>query len=93
MVKPKLVAGNAVKGKAYFAKYACAGCHSLDDTKLVGPSLEGLASRADLMSMRQSILKPAAVVVEGYEASMPSFAGVLSDQELEDVLAYLGTLK
>ena len=45
------------------------------------------------MSMRQSILKPAAVVVEGYEASMPSFAGVLSDQELEDVLAYLGTLK
>lgn len=93
VVKPKLVAGNAVKGKAHFAKYACAGCHSLDDTKLVGPSLEGLASRADLMSMRQSILKPAAVVVEGYEASMPSFAGVLSDQELEDVLAYLGTLK
>lgn len=92
-VKSELVAGNAVTGKKLFTKYACAGCHALDDTKLVGPSLQGLASRADLINMRQSILEPAAVVVEGYEASMPSFAGVLSDQELEDVLAYLGTLK
>ncbi|MGJ8698128.1 MAG: DUF6797 domain-containing protein [Verrucomicrobiaceae bacterium] len=86
-------AGNAARGKDYFAKYACAGCHSLDETKLVGPSLKGLAMRANEAVMKESILDPNAVITKGYAAAMPSFAGVLTEQELADLLAYLGTLK
>lgn len=88
-----LEAGNVKRGETYFAKYACAGCHSIDETKLVGPSLKGLASRADEAAMRQSILDPNAMITEGFPAAMPSFAGVLTEQELVDLLAYLETLR
>ena len=90
--KPVLKAGDATKGKALFTTYACAGCHALDQTKLVGPSLKGIATRADEASLRESILDPTSVITEGFEASMPSFAGVLSEQQLADLIAYLQTL-
>ena len=85
--------GDPDRGKLYFTNFACAGCHSLDDTPLVGPSLLGIASRADGAFIKQSILEPNAVVTEGYPAAMPSFSGVLSAQELTDLLAYLKTLE
>lgn len=88
-----LDAGDVKRGAAYFTKYACAGCHALDDTKLVGPSLKGLASRSDEAEVKQSILDPNAMITEGFPAAMPSFAGVLTEQELADLLVYLGTLK
>ena len=31
----------------------------------------------------------AAVVGQGYESDMPAFAGVLSDQHIDDVLAFI----
>lgn len=88
-----LEAGNVERGAVYFTKYACAGCHSINEEKLVGPSLKGLARRADEAVMKQSILEPNAVITEGFPAAMPSFAGVLTEQELADLLAYLGTLR
>ena len=91
--KPELKPGDIAQGKLHFTQFACIGCHSLDGAKLVGPTLQKIAQRADEASLRQSILEPAAVVTKGYEASMPSFAGVLTDQQLADLLAYLGTLR
>jgi len=85
--------GDINRGKLYYTQFACAGCHSLDSTKLVGPSLQGLANRADQAAIKQSILDPNAVLTKGYPAAMPPFAGVLSEQELADLLAYLSTLK
>ena len=85
--------GDAARGKHHFTNFACAGCHSLDTTKLVGPSLKGIASRANEPLLRQSILEPNAVITKGYPAAMPSFAGVLTKQELADLLAYLATLR
>lgn len=91
--KPTLKPGNSKAGKGLFTTYACAGCHSLDGAKLVGPTLKGVATRSDEAFLRQSILEPAAVVTQGFEPSMPSFAGVLTDQQLADLLAYLKTLR
>lgn len=85
--------GNSTRGKIHFTNFACAGCHALDSTKLVGPSLKGLASRANEAFIKQAILEPNAVITKGYPAAMPSFSGVLSGQELADLLAYLATLK
>ena len=83
--------GDPAKGKTLFTQYACVGCHSLADEKLTGPPLKGIASRQDKAFLTQSILNPAAKISEGYPPSMPSFAGVISPQQLEHLLAYLLT--
>jgi mono/diheme cytochrome c family protein len=44
----------------------------------------------------ESILQPTAKVVTGYErgeAGMPSYAGVLTDAQIESILLFIGTLK
>ena len=72
-------------GQILFLTY-CASCHSLDDTKLVGPSLKGLLGSnlkvKDLASgktrnieattdyIRQSILEPNALLADGYPENL-----------------------
>src|SRR5687767_891431 len=67
----------------------CASCHSLDGTRIVGPSWDGLAARAETrvngMSaveyLRESIVDPSAYVVEDYQDVMPDHFGEdLSDE-------------
>lgn len=89
----KLIAGDPRLGKPLFSQYACAGCHSLVGVPLVGPALDGVASRHEESYLRESILNPTAIITEGYEPAMPSFEGVIPEQELEHLLAYLGTLR
>ena len=90
--QPKLVQGDPKNGKQLFTQYSCSGCHSLADEKLTGPPLKGLATRSTGKEIRESILKPEAKVTEGYPPSMPSFNGVVSAQDLEDLIAFLMTL-
>ncbi len=82
----------------------CRICHSLEPGKrLVGPSLAGVATRAATrvpgMSaeeyLRQSILEPDAYVVEGYPAGqmVPNLGEVLTDEQVNDLVAFLMTLK
>ena len=62
---------------------------------IVGPSLAGIASRSDEATIRTSILDPEAVITEGFPpGTMPQVWGEeLSDQQLDDIVAYLMTLK
>ncbi|MDB4353870.1 cytochrome c, partial [Akkermansiaceae bacterium] len=91
--------GDAVKGMGVFTGFACSGCHSLSGEKLAGPPLNGVATRAQKESqgldvyLRESILTPNKLIAAGYEPAMPSFEGVLPAQDLENLLAYLKTLK
>ncbi len=82
----------------------CHICHSLQpNTVIVGPSLAGIATRAASrvpgMSaeeyIRQSILQPNAYVVPGFPAGvMPSnFSELLTAEQLDDLIAFLLTLK
>lgn len=91
------VIGDARRGKDVFTRYGCIACHALDGTKLVGPPLNGVAKRHAGESLdaylRESILQPTKVVVEGYVPAMPSFEGVLPAQDLEDLVEWLKTLK
>ena len=84
------------KGAEHFKSYGCAGCHSLDGAKLTGPPLNGIASRykGDLAAfLKTPILDPPAVIAQGYEPSMPSFAGVILEQDIAHIVAYLKSLE
>ena len=93
------------EGRALHRAY-CAACHSLDGTRLTGPSFAGLAGssrqvrasiaapiegvRADRAYLRQSILEPNARLVDGYAPDvMPPIGGMLSAQQLDQLIEYL----
>ena len=95
------IAGDAKRGEEIFFKHqvvACVLCHQLKGQgSTVGPALDGLASRATPEVIKESLLEPNKVLAKGYEAlgasPMPPMGLVLKPQELEDVKAYLQTLK
>ncbi|MGP1682424.1 MAG: c-type cytochrome [Giesbergeria sp.] len=85
--------------------YACTSCHALDSTKLVGPGwgglygeqvalLDGTTVLVDDDYLAESIRAPDAKVVAGYVAgTMPPYATVLSDDEVDAVVAYIRSLQ
>jgi mono/diheme cytochrome c family protein len=83
--------GDAAKGKAVFEQ--CAVCHNADsDEKKMGPGLKGLFKKDKLANGK----KPSDATVmdkinEGGNG-MPAYKDMLSDQEKDDLLAYLKTL-
>lgn len=89
----------AGRGRRVYAEH-CASCHSLNpDLVIVGPSLDGVASRAAASGnavgyLRESILTPGQQVVEGFDPLMPvDFPSKLSAAELEDLITFLMTLE
>lgn len=80
----------------------CSTCHSLEPGEvIVGPSLAGIGDRAgervDGLSaeeyIEQSIRDPNAYTVEGFaEGTMPSWDEILSDTQIDALVAYLLTL-
>lgn len=100
--------GSADAGKALFAQTTigsnagCVTCHSLDGSSLIGPSMQGIAGRAGKevqgqtadQYVRASIVDPNSHAPEGYTVGvMPSYKDALSDTQLNDLVAYLLTLK
>ncbi|MFT5584083.1 MAG: caa(3)-type oxidase subunit IV, partial [Cognaticolwellia sp.] len=68
-------------GQALYSGKGCIGCHSLDGSKMVGPSFKGLHGREEVMAdgtkltaddayIKESILQPQAKIVEGYPPVM-----------------------
>jgi mono/diheme cytochrome c family protein len=98
-------AGEALFSSAIIGTQAgCITCHSLTpDEVIVGPSMAGISSRAGSAVsgqsaeeyIRESILTPDAHLVEGFPAgTMPQVWGdELSDEQLNQIIAYLMTLE
>jgi cytochrome c oxidase subunit 2 len=91
-------------GAQLYTSKACATCHSLDGTPGVAPSFLGkFGSEEDLIDgvkvvvdenyVRESILNPQAKVVLGYQPVMPTYQGVLTDRQIDALIAYMKTLK
>ena len=92
------------KGALLVKSSGCLGCHSIDGSKLVGPTWLGLFGSqvplsdgttvtADEAYLTESILNPSAKIVAGFETqAMPAFA-TLTEEEIANILAYLKTLK
>ncbi len=89
-------------GAALFEAKGCADCHRPDGRGLAPPlnglfgSEERLASgemvAVDEAYVRRSILEPKAQIVAGYDPIMPSFAEHLTEQELEQLIAYIRSI-
>jgi len=64
---------------------------------VVGPRLDGIAVRKDAAYIRESVMDPNAKLADGYTqlgiSPMPPMSLILKAQEIEDVVAYLLTLR
>lgn len=97
----KLLAADSARGEQVFFKHptlACVLCHVLKGKgSPVGPPLDGIASRATPQYIKESLVEPNKVLAKGFEhigaSPMPPLGLVLKPQELEDVQAFLQTLK
>jgi cytochrome c oxidase subunit 2 len=102
-----VAASPADRGKALFqdSANACAGCHSIDGSRMSGPSFKGLWGRnekladgtevsVDAAYIKESIWKPQAKVVAGYPPIMPGiYEGKLSEDNVNDIIEYIKTLQ
>lgn len=93
----------AAAGAELFQKLGCVSCHRAQAGAL-GPSLanlwghevtlqDGSKVLADEAYIRESILNPQAKLVAGYQPIMPTFKGVVSEEGLIQLLAYIKTGK
>lgn len=94
----------AAQGKQVFEAKGCMACHSTDGSAKVGPTVKGLfghkaeladgsTATADENYIRESIERPAAKVVKGFQPVMPPFQGLINETELNALIAYIKSLK
>jgi len=92
----------SASGERIFAELGCATCHR-SDSQGRGPNLQGAFGRpvqledgrivtADENYIRESILDPGAKVVKGFKPVMPTFQGLVSEEQLNALVAYVKSL-
>lgn len=92
----RLAASPAERGWMLIEDNGCMACHQADNS-FRAPVLKGLYGTevvlqdgtkviADAAYIREAILDPKARVSAGYQAIMPSYKGILSDQEVDEII-------
>jgi cytochrome c oxidase subunit 2 len=92
----------SASGEKVFAELGCATCHR-PDAQGRGPNLQGLFGKtvqledgrtviADENYIRESILDPGAKIVKGFKPVMPTFQGIVSEEQLNALVAYVKSL-
>jgi mono/diheme cytochrome c family protein len=84
--------GDAKKGGALFAQQ-CVTCHNANSNeKKLGPGLKGLFKMAKLPNGKKNTEQNIRAQIDSGGNGMPPFKDMLSDQEKDDLIAYLKTL-
>jgi cytochrome c oxidase subunit 2 len=89
-------------GGKLFTDLACVTCH-LDNGQGRGPVLKGIYGKQVLVNgnqsvtmddayIRESILNPQAKVVAGFQPIMPTFQGLVTEEQLLQLIAYVKSL-
>jgi cytochrome c oxidase subunit 2 len=93
----------ASAGEKLFQDLACNTCHR-PDAQGRGPVLQGLFGKTvtlqtgqtitiDEAYVRESILHPTAQVVAGFQPIMPTFQGLVTEEQLLELIEYVKSLK
>ena len=89
-------------GQRHFEQLGCVTCHRADSGQR-GPRLEGVygktialqgggSVKADDDYIRESIVNPSAKVVAGYQPIMPTYQGLVNEEGLAQLVAYVRSL-
>ena len=92
----------AEAGAKLFSDLACITCHA-GTPEGTGPALKGLygttvrleggqTATFDDEYIRESILHPGAKVVAGFQPAMPTFQGLVTEEQLLQLIAYVKSL-
>jgi cytochrome c oxidase subunit 2 len=92
----------AEAGQQFFASLACNNCH-LEGNTGRGPSLhnlfgtdvrlaDGSTVKVDETYLRQSILNPGAKIVGGYANDMPTFQGLVTEEQVAMIIQYIKSI-
>ncbi|MEM6369680.1 MAG: cytochrome c [Myxococcota bacterium] len=91
------------RGERHFnITYACAGCHGFNGQRKVGPHLNkrwggeaplegGTVVAFNDEYFKESVLYSTKKIARGYPAAMPYFAELMSEEDYEDIKAYVMT--
>jgi cytochrome c oxidase subunit 2 len=93
----------ASAGAKLFQDLACNTCHR-PDAQGRGPVLEGLFGKTvqlqsgetmtvDEAYVRESILNPSAKVTAGFQPIMPTFQGLVTEEQLLELVEYVKSMK
>ena len=95
-------------GLQVLKKNACITCHSLNGTKIIGPSFKGIWGLTETVVtdgqereitvdedyFRKSVYEPNADITKGYnQGLMISYKETVSEEDMEQIIEYLKTLK
>jgi cytochrome c oxidase subunit 2 len=95
-------------GLLVLKKNACISCHSLNGTKIVGPSFKGVWGKKEIVItgdaereitideayIKHSMVEPNADIVKGFNKGlMISYKDLVSEKEMNDIIEYIKTLK
>lgn len=89
-------------GQKLFKTLGCVSCHS-PQSATKGPNLEGIYGKqvrleggssltADERYLRESLLDPNAKVVEGFPSNMPTYKGLITEEQILQLISYMRTL-
>ncbi len=89
-------------GEKVFSELGCATCHR-NDTQGRGPNLQGVFGKpvqledgrtitADENYLRECILDPGAKRVKGFQPIMPTFRGLVSEEQVNALVAYIKSI-
>lgn len=92
----------AQQGRQVFQRMGCVQCHAPNAT-VKAPILEGAFGKPVLLEggksavideayVRESILKPQAKIVQGYQPVMPTFEGIITESQIMQIIEYVKSI-
>ncbi|MGE5809330.1 MAG: cytochrome c oxidase subunit II [Nitrospirota bacterium] len=93
-------------GAALLEVKGCLACHTTDGTKKIGPTFKGMFGMKETVTrngkdrevvvdeafIKEKLLQPEINRVKGFPPIMPSQKGLLTDEQIEEIIEYLKTL-
>jgi cytochrome c oxidase subunit 2 len=94
----------AAWGKIQWDRKGCSTCHTTDGSPSKGPTWKGIwgtmvklnngqSVLVDEAYVRESMMQPQAKIVNGFDPIMPTFQGLLRENEIRGLIAYIKSLK